>query len=181
MCGWDFALITVFWLQYELWVAHRSIILVIYRSYSLLLHATSRNWKWSGNYRLRLLTIHTYIHACIRTIYLDAVQHFFDELDPGVLVWHLLHLHHLTTRNQAEIQRNHQHHNGKSSKDGRPHDEVEEDKGEDNLKRSWPDVVNVGHQLLHPLCVHGHQVDYLSHCVGTMSLAAQTKSLQENE
>ena len=54
------------WLQYELWVAHRSIILVICRSYSLLLHATSRNWEWSGNYRLRLLTIHTYIHTCIQ-------------------------------------------------------------------------------------------------------------------
>ena len=70
------------------------------------------------------------------TYYLDAIQYFTDELDPGVLVHHLVHLDHLTAPNQAEVERNRQHHDGKSSKDGRPHGEVEEDQGEDDLKRS---------------------------------------------
>ena len=78
---------------------------------------------------LGLAPDHTYM-------YLDAIQYFIDKLEPGLLMHLLLHLYHLTTRNQTEIDRNHQYHDGESSKDGRPHGEVEEDQGEDDLKRS---------------------------------------------
>ena len=49
---------------------------------------------------------------------------------------HLLHLKFLAPVTQPNIERNHQHHDGKSSKDGRSQGEVEEDQGEDDLKRS---------------------------------------------
>ena len=81
---------------------------------------------------------HTYM-------YLDAIQYFIDKLEPGLLMHHLLHLYHLTARNQAVIDGNHQHHDGESSKDGWSQSEVEEDQGEYNLKRSRPEGVDVRH------------------------------------
>ena len=40
---------------------------------------------------------------------------------------HLLHLHLSTERGNSDVERDHQQHDGKSSKDGRSHGEVEED------------------------------------------------------
>ena len=115
-----------------------------------------------------------------RLTHLDAIQHFIDQLDPGILEPHLFHLHLSTDTSHASVKRNHQYHDRKSSKDGRPHGEVEEDQGEDDLKRSWPEGVEVRSKVHESLSVHWHQVDYLSHCAGTTSLVAKTKSLKIN-
>ena len=68
--------------------------------------------------------------------HLDAIEDFIDDLGPQVFLNHLLRLYPLRPRHQAGIERNHQHQDRKSSKDGRPHGEVEEDQREDDLKRS---------------------------------------------
>ena len=69
-------------------------------------------------------------------MHLDAIEHFVDQLDPRIFEPHLFHLHLSTDTSHTSVKRNHQYHDGKSSKDGRPHGEVEEDQGEDDLKRS---------------------------------------------
>ena len=91
----------------------------------------------------------------------------------------MFHLKLSAPSSEQSIERDHQHHDSKPGKDGRPHGEVEEDKREDDLERSRPDHVDVPHQVHQPLSVHGHQVDNLSHRAGPTSLVAETKSLVE--
>ena len=87
-------------------------------------------------------------------IYLDAVEDFVDELDPGVLETHLLHLHLTTDRCHSNVEWDHQQHDSKPSKDGRPHGEVEEDEREDDLKRGRPKRVEVRSEIHEPLSVY---------------------------
>ena len=72
---------------------------------------------------------------------LDTIQNFIDKPNSGVLVSHLSSLKPLAPRSQAGVEWNHQHQDNKPGKDGWPHGEVEEDEGEDDLKRSRPDHV----------------------------------------
>ena len=111
------------------------------------------------------------------TTYLDSIEDFVDKLDPGVLEAHLLHLHLTTDRSHTNVKRDHEQHDSKPSKDGRPHGEVEEDEREDDLKRGRPESVEVGSEVHEPLSVHRHQVDYLSNRASLAGLVTETKSL----
>ena len=111
--------------------------------------------------------------------HLDAIQHFVDKLDPRVLVYHLFHVPLSGPRGQAGVEWDQQQHDTKSGEDGRPHGEVEEDQGEDDLKRSRPERMKVRSKVHEYLSIHRHQVDNLSHCSGLPSLVAETKSLQQ--
>ena len=95
--------------------------------------------------------------------HLDSIEYFIDELYSGVLVCHLSHLKPPAPRSQADIEWYHQQHHSKSSKDGRPHGEVKEDKREDDLERSRPEQMEVCHELSDVMSICRHQVDNLFH------------------
>ena len=79
---------------------------------------------------------------------------------------------------ENSIHWNHDDHDSKPSKDGRPHCDIEEDKGKDDLKGSRPDHVEKGHEVHEALSIHRHEVDYLPYGALLSCLAAQSKSLE---
>ena len=95
---------------------------------------------------------------------LDAIQDFIDHLDPGVFVLHLLGLQLLGEAGQHNADGRHDDHEGKPGKDGRPHDDVEEDERHGDLVRAGPNHLQGGHHVHEPLGIHRHQVHYLSRC-----------------
>ena len=90
-----------------------------------------------------------------------------------------MHLQLTTNASNDGIDGYEQDHHSESGKHGGSHGVVQEEERQDDLQRSRPDHVEVGHEVHESLGIHGHEVDNLADRPGASGSTAQNQSLSE--